>query len=51
MRGIQQQTAKNMMAVLTTEQRNEWKILSGQKSGMPEVHDPDASAKSLFGGY
>ena len=51
LRGIQQQTAKNMMAVLTTEQRNEWKILSGQKSGMPEVHDPDASAKSLFGGY
>ncbi len=50
-RGIQQQTAKQMVAVLTPEQKKNWKILSGQKSGLPKVHDPDASAKSLFEGY
>ena len=51
LRGIQQQTARQMLAVLTPEQKKDWKILSGQKSGMPKVHDPDASAKSLFEGY
>ena len=51
LRRIQQQTADQMMAVLTPDQKNQWKILSGQKSGMPKIHDPNASTKSLFEGY
>jgi len=51
LRRIQQQTSDQMMAVLTPDQKNQWKILSGQKSGMPMIHDPDASTKSLFEGY
>ena len=51
LRRIQQQTSDQMMAVLTPDQKNQWKILSGQKSGMPKIHDPDASTKSLFEGY
>jgi len=51
LRRIQQQTSDQMMALLTSDQKNQWKILSGQKSGMPKIHDPDASTKSLFEGY
>jgi len=51
LRRIQQQTSDQMMALLTPDQKNQWKILSGQKSGMPKIHDPDASTKSLFEGY
>ena len=51
LRRIQQQTADQMMAVLTPDQKKQWKILSGQKSGMPKIHDPNASTKSLFEGY
>jgi Spy/CpxP family protein refolding chaperone len=51
LRRIQSETSKSMMAVLTPEQKKEWKILSGKKSGFPEVHNPNASAASLFEGY
>jgi hypothetical protein len=47
----QQQTSKKMLAVLTPKQKKQWEILSGQKLGLPKVHDPDASTKSLFEGY
>ena len=51
LRRIQQQTANQMTAVLTPDQKKQWKILSGQKSGMPEIHDPNARTQSLFEGY
>lgn len=51
LRRIQSETSRSMMAVLTPEQKKEWKILSGRKSGFPEVHNPNASAASLFEGY
>lgn len=51
LRRIQQQTSDRMVAVLTPEQKKQWKILSGQKSGMPEIHDPNARTQSLFEGY
>lgn len=47
----QQQTSKKMLAVLTPEQKKQWEILSGQKLGLPKVHDPNANSKSLFEGY
>jgi hypothetical protein len=49
--GIQQDTSKKMLAVLTPKQKKQWEILSGQKLGLPKVHDPNASSKSLFEGY
>ncbi len=48
---IQQNTSKKMLAVLTPKQKKQWEILSGGKLGLPKVHDPNASAKSLFKGY
>jgi len=51
LRRIHDQTSSQMTAVLTPDQRKQWKILSGQKSGMPEIHDPNARAMSLFEGY
>jgi len=51
LRRIQQQISNQMMAVLTPDQKKQWKILSGQKSGMPEIHDPNARTQSLFEGY
>jgi hypothetical protein len=51
LRRIQQQTSDRMVAVLTPDQKKQWKILSGQKSGMPEIHDPNARTQSLFEGY
>jgi hypothetical protein len=51
LRRIQRQTSDQMVAVLTPEQKKQWKILSGQKSGMPEIHDPNARTESLFEGY
>lgn len=51
LRRIQQQTANQMTALLTPDQKKQWKILSGQKSGMPEIHDPNARTQSLFEGY
>jgi len=50
LRRIQRQTSDQMMAVLTPDQKKQWKILSGQKSGMPEIHDPNARTQSLFEG-
>lgn len=51
LRRIQRQTSGQMMALLTPDQKKQWKILSGQKSGMPEIHDPNARTQSLFEGY
>ena len=51
LRRIQQQTSDQMTAVLTPDQKKQWKILSGQKSGMPKIHDPNARTESLFEGY
>lgn len=51
LRRIQRQTSDQMIAVLTPDQKKQWKILSGQKSGMPEIHDPNARTESLFEGY
>lgn len=51
LRRIQSESSRSMMAVLTPEQKKEWKILSGKRSGFPEVHNPNASAASLFEGY
>lgn len=51
LRRIQSQTSDRMVALLTPDQKKQWKILSGQKSGMPEIHDPNARTQSLFEGY
>ncbi len=51
LRRIQRQTSDQMMALLTPDQKKQWKILSGQKSGMPEIQDPNARTQSLFEGY
>lgn len=51
LRRIQRQTSDQMMALLSPDQKNQWKILSGQKSGMPEIRDPNARTQSLFEGY
>lgn len=51
LRGIQEQSSSQMLAVLTPGQKKQWKILSGQKTGMPAIHDPDARTMSLFEGY
>ena len=48
---IQQNTSKQMLAVLTPKQKQHWEILSGQKHGLPKLHDPNANSKSLFEGY
>ncbi len=51
LRRLQQNTSKKMLAVLTPQQKKQWEILSGQKLGLPKVHDPNANSKSLFEGY
>lgn len=48
---IQSKTSSKMLSVLTEKQKKQWEILSGQKLGLPKVHDPNASSKSLFEGY
>ena len=40
-----------MLATLTDKQRKNWLVLSGQKTGLPKIQDPDAATKSLFEGY
>ncbi|MEI6322257.1 MAG: hypothetical protein WCP60_04040 [bacterium] len=47
----QQNSSKKMLAVLTPKQKKQWEILSGQKLGLPKIHDPNANSKSLFEGY
>jgi hypothetical protein len=51
LRRNQQQTSKQMLATLTDKQRKNWLVLSGQKTGLPKIQDPDAATKSLFEGY
>jgi hypothetical protein len=51
LRRIQNQQSSQMLAVLTPDQKKQWKILSGQKSGLPDIHDPNARTMSLFEGY
>ena len=46
----QRQTSRQMLAVLNPDQRKHWLVLSGQKLGLLEIHDRNASAKSLFEG-
>jgi len=48
---LQQNTSKKMLSLLTPEQKKHWEILSGQKLGLPKIHDPNATTKSLFEGY
>jgi len=48
---LQQNTSNKMLAVLTPKQKKQWEILSGQKLGLPKIHDPNANSKSLFEGY
>jgi hypothetical protein len=48
---IQGETSNAMIAVLTPDQKKDWKILTGQKTGLPKLHDPYANTKSLFEGY
>ena len=48
---LQQQTSRQMLAVLSPEQKKRWEILTGRKSDLPVVHDPNARTKSLFEGY
>jgi Spy/CpxP family protein refolding chaperone len=45
------QTSGRMLSVLTPEQKKNWLVLSGQKNGLPKVHDPNARTESLFEGY
>ncbi len=47
----QQKTSRKMLAVLTPRQKEHWLVLSGQKLGFPEIHDPNATTRSLFEGY
>jgi hypothetical protein len=51
LRHIQEETSRGMKEVLTADQRTQWKILSGRKSGLPAIHDPNARTESLFEGY
>jgi hypothetical protein len=44
-------TKNQMLSVLTSKQKKQWLVLSGQKMGLPKVHDPNANTKSLFEGY
>lgn len=47
----QQETSRRMLAVLTEKQRKQWLVLCGRKTGLPRIHDPNASMKSLDEGY
>jgi len=51
LRGIQSKTSRQMLSVLTHQQKKQWLVLSGQKMGFPKVHDPNARTESLFEGY
>jgi hypothetical protein len=51
LRKNQESTAKQMEAVLTEKQRKDWLVLSGRKTGLPKIHDPNARTMSLFEGY
>jgi len=48
---LQQDTSNKMLSILTPKQKKQWEVLSGQKLGLPKVHDPNAKTKSLFEGY
>jgi len=48
---LQNQTSRQMLAVLTDKQKESWLILSGQKMALPKIKDPDAQTKSVFEGY
>jgi hypothetical protein len=50
-RQIQSGTSRQMLSVLTPKQKKEWLVLSGQKMGLPKVHDPNARTESIFEGY
>jgi hypothetical protein len=50
-RQIQSGTSRQMLSVLTPEQKKQWLVLSGQKMGLPKVHDPNARTESIFEGY
>jgi hypothetical protein len=51
LRANARQTSGQMLSVLTSEQKKNWLVLSGQKNGLPKVHDPNARTESLFEGY
>jgi len=44
-------TKSQMLSVLSEKQKKAWLVLSGQKMGLPKVHDPNANTKSVFEGY
>jgi hypothetical protein len=48
---VQSGTSRQMLSVLTPEQKKQWLVLSGQKMGLPKVHDPNARTESIFEGY
>jgi hypothetical protein len=50
-RQIQSGTSNQMLSVLTHQQKKAWLVLSGQKMGLPKVHDPNARTESIFEGY
>ena len=50
-RQIQSGTSNQMISVLTPQQKKAWLVLSGQKMGLPKVHDPNARTESVFEGY
>lgn len=50
-RQIQSGTSRQMLSVLTPKQKKQWLVLSGQKMGLPKVHDPNARTESVFEGY
>jgi hypothetical protein len=50
-RQIQSGTSRQMLSVLTPKQKKQWLVLSGQKMGLPKVHDPNARTESIFEGY
>lgn len=50
-RQVQSGTSRRMLSVLTPEQKKQWLVLSGQKMGLPKVHDPNARTESIFEGY
>lgn len=50
-RQVQSGTSRQMLSVLTPDQKKQWLVLSGQKMGLPKVHDPNARTESIFEGY
>jgi len=45
---IDSATKNQMLSVLTHKQKKQWLVLSGQKMGLPKIHEPNANTKSLF---